>query len=426
MESICPICKKPYDGVVCTQCTVTDLDVSGLMASEGLHVETIEKEDDGATAFLVDLVSNRKIPITTPRCKVGRDDLNDIVISGDQSISRFHFVITKENNQYLVQDGKSRHGTFLNGNQITVPEPIHDGDVLKVGVSLFWFVIEAVVAGADTDKKSPVDMEADEAELEFGAPEPTAATYVSAKATQTNLPRAELSETGAFPALDMSMEPLHITAEASDARDAQAYNSSLLESYKSSVQEFSPDPAEPVETQKEPGAESAKDDDDSHLPHSYRTAHDSVKVINSDDAGSDFGNLSFFEPLNDVANELGTDPLVLKDVPDAWEGANAEAAAQPSENEEDKAVQSQAHLAAHEQSSLDPLDSKESLGSSTLESRDSAPHSGAAEPVHNNFENIFGARSQSTSASDLVSHEQAPEEIHSQESIAPLEARRAT
>ena len=78
------------------------------------------------TAFLVDLVSNRKIPVTTPRCRVGRDDLNDIVISGDQSISRFHFIISFENGQYLVQDAKSRHGTFLNGNQIGEPEPINE------------------------------------------------------------------------------------------------------------------------------------------------------------------------------------------------------------------------------------------------------------------------------------------------------------
>ena len=110
------------------------------------------------TAYLVDLVSNRKIPVTTPRCRVGRDDLNDIVISGDQSISRFHFIISFENNQYLVQDAKSRHGTFLNGNQISEPEPINDGDVLKIGVSLFWFVIEA--ASQDTTEPTkPVDID---------------------------------------------------------------------------------------------------------------------------------------------------------------------------------------------------------------------------------------------------------------------------
>jgi pSer/pThr/pTyr-binding forkhead associated (FHA) protein len=177
MESICPICKKPYDGVVCSQCTVTDLDVSGLMASEGLQVESAESSDDAATAFLVDLVSNRKIPITTPRCKVGRDDLNDIVISGDQSISRFHFVISKENNQYLVQDGKSRHGTFLNGNQISEPEPIHDGDVLKVGVSLFWFVIESAAGSADSNK-GPTAVRAGQ-DLEFMVPNSDEALVVN-------------------------------------------------------------------------------------------------------------------------------------------------------------------------------------------------------------------------------------------------------
>jgi hypothetical protein len=120
----------------------------------------MEKNDSAPpTAFLVDLVSNRKIPITTPRCRVGRDDLNDIVISGDQSISRFHFIITYENGQYMTQDAKSRHGTFLNGNQIGGPEPINDGDVLKIGVSLFWFVIESAAGTEKEEPLPPVDVE---------------------------------------------------------------------------------------------------------------------------------------------------------------------------------------------------------------------------------------------------------------------------
>jgi pSer/pThr/pTyr-binding forkhead associated (FHA) protein len=119
----------------------------------------MDKNDEGnkaPTAFLVDLVSNRKIPIATPRCRVGRDDLNDIVISGDQSISRFHFIISFENGEFSVQDAKSRHGTFLNGNQLTVSESIKDGDVLKVGVSLFWFVVEGSQLADDPAKPSRV------------------------------------------------------------------------------------------------------------------------------------------------------------------------------------------------------------------------------------------------------------------------------
>ncbi len=137
------------------------------------------------TAFLVDLVSNRKIPITTPRCRVGRDDLNDIVISGDQSISRFHFIITYENGQYQVQDAKSRHGTFLNGNQIGGPEPINDGDVLKIGVSLFWFVIETQAGVEKDDGLPPVDVEKskEEVSLKSGG-EPAYAGSQELSATQ--------------------------------------------------------------------------------------------------------------------------------------------------------------------------------------------------------------------------------------------------
>lgn len=136
---------------------------------ESFEMENNQEGQKTPTAYLVDLVSNRKIPVATPRCRVGRDDLNDIVISGDQSISRFHFIISYENDEFTVQDAKSRHGTFLNGNQLTSPETIKDGDVLKVGVSLFWFVVEqadkAAGDGAEPSTKaiegqgdSPIDI----------------------------------------------------------------------------------------------------------------------------------------------------------------------------------------------------------------------------------------------------------------------------
>lgn len=136
---------------------------------ESFEMENNQEGQKTPTAYLVDLVSNRKIPVATPRCRVGRDDLNDIVISGDQSISRFHFIISYENDEFTVQDAKSRHGTFLNGNQLTSPETIKDGDVLKVGVSLFWFVVEqadkAAGDGAEPSNKaiegqgdSPIDI----------------------------------------------------------------------------------------------------------------------------------------------------------------------------------------------------------------------------------------------------------------------------
>jgi len=157
MAKVCSLCNKEYKGATCPTCTETGVDVKKVLESEKAQMEKNEAASV-PTAFLVDLVSNRKIPITTPRCRVGRDDLNDIVISGDQSISRFHFIITYENGQYQVQDAKSRHGTFLNGNQIGGPEPINDGDVLKIGVSLFWFVIESQAGQEKDEPLPPVDV----------------------------------------------------------------------------------------------------------------------------------------------------------------------------------------------------------------------------------------------------------------------------
>ncbi len=133
----CPACQKVYQGDFCPNCQSDN--------GDGMQ--------DTSTAYLVDLVSNHKIRIPTPACKVGRDEANDIVVSGDQSISRHHLTIINENNQYYIDDNDSRHGTFLNGSQIKTREVINDGDVVKIGVSLFWFVIET--AELDNDETGP-------------------------------------------------------------------------------------------------------------------------------------------------------------------------------------------------------------------------------------------------------------------------------
>lgn len=202
MATTCAVCKRSHTEELCPYCTVTDVKVSDL--TDKLHLQHGGDGNEVPTAFLVDLVSNRKIPITTPRCKVGRDDVNDIVISGDQSISRFHFVISKDSDQYMVQDSKSRHGTFLNGNQIAGPIPINDGDVLKVGVSLFWFVIENQTVGA-SDQFSPVDIESiDAQEMKVNANEkttpyaPTRETDISSMTSLKEvLAQAKAKESGA-------------------------------------------------------------------------------------------------------------------------------------------------------------------------------------------------------------------------------------
>lgn len=95
--------------------------------------------DETSKAYLVELVSNRKIPISTPVCSVGRLDSNEIVIGDDKSISKHHFTISIEDSSYFVEDANSSYGTFVNGEKIAEKTKVTDGDVIKAGNSMFWF-----------------------------------------------------------------------------------------------------------------------------------------------------------------------------------------------------------------------------------------------------------------------------------------------
>jgi pSer/pThr/pTyr-binding forkhead associated (FHA) protein len=211
------------------------------------------------------------------------------VISGDQSISRFHFVISKENGQYLVQDDKSRHGTFLNGNQIATPEPIHDGDVLKVGVSLFWFVIENVSTGAKSTKQEPESMQAEAAELQFGAPEPSS-HRIAASATQTNLrPPGSASETGDFLTIDLSEgEALTSTSSSDVAQQPKTELESRRKDFISSL------PSNQSES---------KDDKAASIESSSKDTAKATDIAAVNSEGADFG---VSKPMSEKSGETGS------------------------------------------------------------------------------------------------------------------------
>jgi pSer/pThr/pTyr-binding forkhead associated (FHA) protein len=145
----------------------------------------MDQTASSAQAFLLDLESSRKIPIVCPECRVGRDDQNDIVLGDDTSISRFHVVITCQDGKYIVKDEGSRNGTFLNGNRLSKPEPINDGDALKIGASLFWFVVETDLVPAMSYQDRTV----------VGEPRPDAMTTEFSVTSETELMTMDDRET---------------------------------------------------------------------------------------------------------------------------------------------------------------------------------------------------------------------------------------
>ena len=90
---------------------------------------------------LIDVVSNRTYPINSPVSRFGRDISNDVVLTGDKSLSRFHFQVTIVNNEYFVEDAGSRNGTFLNGAPVTAPKKLLNGDIVSAGMSRYRLVI---------------------------------------------------------------------------------------------------------------------------------------------------------------------------------------------------------------------------------------------------------------------------------------------
>lgn len=70
---------------------------------------------------------------------IGRDEGCNIFVN-NQSISRKHAIVYRENQQYKVKDLSSTNGTLLNNRQITGDTPIVNGDILQIGEKEFIFI----------------------------------------------------------------------------------------------------------------------------------------------------------------------------------------------------------------------------------------------------------------------------------------------
>src|SRR5579872_6973423 len=79
------------------------------------------------------------IPLSAAETSVGREPSNQLSIL-DASVSRRHCLILRENDQFKIQDLKSRNSTFVNGVPIT-ERILASGDEIKIGNSLFLFVV---------------------------------------------------------------------------------------------------------------------------------------------------------------------------------------------------------------------------------------------------------------------------------------------
>ncbi|NLV87781.1 MAG: FHA domain-containing protein [Tissierellia bacterium] len=70
---------------------------------------------------------------------LGRHADNHIVVK-DPYISKEHFQIVEDENEYYLEDLDSANGTYLNGDKIYDIVKLQDGDIIKAGQIEFLFV----------------------------------------------------------------------------------------------------------------------------------------------------------------------------------------------------------------------------------------------------------------------------------------------
>jgi len=99
-------------------------------------------------AFLYKLVmksgpeENKEYPLEKEECVIGRELINDLIIS-DPEISRRHARLFKKKEQYFVEDLGSTNGTFFSGKRLTKPVQLKNGDSIALGKSIvFEFIAE--------------------------------------------------------------------------------------------------------------------------------------------------------------------------------------------------------------------------------------------------------------------------------------------
>ncbi|MDG1206445.1 MAG: FHA domain-containing protein [Pseudomonadales bacterium] len=107
--------------------------------------------EEGSSMLKIQFKDGRGQPVAlvAPGCTIGKGAINDIVID-ENGVSGFHADIKVEANNVTVTDVETKTGTQLNGELLSGPTMLHEGDVIMIqGVEL-EIINEEIGANAKT------------------------------------------------------------------------------------------------------------------------------------------------------------------------------------------------------------------------------------------------------------------------------------
>lgn len=89
------------------------------------------------------------------RVSIGTAEGNDILITGDRTVSRLHAVLERFPGGWCVRDLGSRNGTFVNGVRVLADQVLRSEDELRVGETRMRFRAEDADASPATEVAAP-------------------------------------------------------------------------------------------------------------------------------------------------------------------------------------------------------------------------------------------------------------------------------
>ena len=88
--------------------------------------------------------------------KIGRAEDNDIVVSDDDGVSRYHAALLFDHGSLWARDSGSRNGIYVNEKRVLDHKELSVGDVLKVGGAQFVVRWKSDAASGTAPARPPV------------------------------------------------------------------------------------------------------------------------------------------------------------------------------------------------------------------------------------------------------------------------------
>jgi len=111
-----------------------------VIASEEFLKKLETAGDQGACLVLIEgRPLGRKFPLMPPVIRIGRGERADLSID-DKSVSHLHSEFRFKDKEIYISDLKSTNGTYVNDEKITTTTKLKEGDLVRIGTTIFKFL----------------------------------------------------------------------------------------------------------------------------------------------------------------------------------------------------------------------------------------------------------------------------------------------